>query len=81
MRKGGMLVLVLVLMFLGGCATEEELAAEDAARCESFGFEAGTEAFANCRLHLYALRNRRPDVIERPFFPPPPRVIVVPERK
>lgn len=64
-----------------GCATEEELSARDAAQCRDFGFAAGTEAFANCRLQLYTARTRRPTVIEQPAFPPAPRVIVVPEKK
>lgn len=80
MRRA-VLVTLFLSVFIGGCATEEEMAARDAARCESFGFKPGTEAYSNCRLQLYSVRTRRPDVIERPMFPPPPAVIVVPRNQ
>ncbi len=55
------LTVVLVTLLAAGCASEQEIAAADSARCESFGFKPDTEAFAQCRLELYKARYRRLD--------------------
>lgn len=52
---------VLLALLAAGCASEQEIAAADQARCESFGFKPGTETFAQCRLELYKARYRRLD--------------------
>jgi hypothetical protein len=36
---------------------EARFAAKDDARCQSFGFTHGTDAYANCRMKLWADRN------------------------
>jgi len=43
-------VFVLGLLALCGCASPERLAAADDARCTSYGFRPGTDAYANCRM-------------------------------
>lgn len=67
-------VLMLALL-AAGCATEEELAAADAKRCESFGFEPETKEFSQCRLDLYKARTRQHDVVQQPAFYPPPVIV------
>lgn len=56
-----LLTVVLVALLTTGCATEQEIAAADSARCESFGFKPESESFAQCRLALYTARYRRLD--------------------
>lgn len=36
----------------GGCVTAAEQRAADEARCRSYGFRAGSDAFANCLLQV-----------------------------
>lgn len=80
MRKAAILIL-LAAVALVGCVSEEELSAQDALRCKSFGFQPGTRDFANCRMKLYTARTRPPPVIHEPIFPPTREVIIVPEKK
>ncbi len=43
---------VPVLAGLTGCVSAEQQLAADQATCESYGFNRGTDAFANCMLTL-----------------------------
>ena len=43
---------LLALMSLAGCASREQIVAQHRSKCEGYGFEAGSEAFANCLLQL-----------------------------
>src|SRR5436853_2515774 len=48
------------LLLLGGCLSPAEreaaMDAQDNSRCLSFGTEPGTEAYTNCRMHLFQMR-------------------------
>ncbi|NKC51707.1 hypothetical protein HED63_20760 [Ochrobactrum cytisi] len=55
------LLLALVPLAVAGCVTDEEI---DQDKCSSFGFSAGSDAFANCMMQQSARRdddNRRWD--------------------
>lgn len=56
---------VLVTLGLGGCTTPEELRQMDEARCQGYGFQAGTPDFAAC-LQRESLARRYPP----PFWVP-----------
>ena len=51
---------VPVIASLAACATAEQQLAEDQATCESYGFNRGTDAFANCLLVLDQQRKGGP---------------------
>ena len=51
---------VPVLAGLAGCASAEQKLAADQATCESYGFNRGTDAFANCLLVLDQQRKGGP---------------------
>jgi hypothetical protein len=53
-----------MILGLAGCVTPEELRKEDEAACASFGFKAGTDAFASCL--------QRESLARREMFGPPP---------
>lgn len=40
--------MILLLAALAGCTTPEELRQADEKSCQSYGFQAGTVAFAQC---------------------------------
>lgn len=42
------LIVVLTLLPLAGCISDEELAQRDQNVCAGYGFEAGTPSMANC---------------------------------
>jgi len=42
---------VASLIVLVGCVSPEELRAQDAAACASYGFQPGTSEFASCMQH------------------------------
>ena len=45
--------LLIAVFLLAGCgSTPEELAAEDHAKCTSYGFKVGTQAYGECRFAL-----------------------------
>lgn len=48
--------LILIALMLAGCATQEQRLARDQARCEGYGFQWGTDAFANC---MYDINRQR----------------------
>ena len=52
--------MALCLLGLSACATPEQLAAEDAAACQSYGFTRGTDAFATCMMTLDQQRKGAP---------------------
>lgn len=61
MRRLTRVTVVAVLCTLSGCAAQQaqreaRFAARDDARCQSFGFTQGTDAYANCRMKLWADR-------------------------
>jgi len=78
--------LLALLILLAGCETAaEERARRDASdqqRCESFGFELGTEAYANCRLQIDTSRRAAAAALlglqQRPLYVPPPAAVVRP---
>jgi hypothetical protein len=41
---------------LGGCVSAQQLAAQDDAKCQSYGAAPGTPAYANCRVQLDTTR-------------------------
>jgi hypothetical protein len=47
---------------LAACQTAEERRAAQVAQCEQYGFQRGTDAFANCMLELDKPRAREPGV-------------------
>jgi hypothetical protein len=52
------LVTVLLLLSLGGCASDPppNYAAMDDAQCQSFGAKPGTDIYVNCRMQLASQR-------------------------
>jgi hypothetical protein len=50
MQKAG--IGALAFLILTGCASAEKLAAQDDARCKSYGFNIGTEEYGKCRYTL-----------------------------
>lgn len=47
------LLAAFTLLALAGCGpTTAELAAQDTAKCENYGFTPGSQGFASCRMHL-----------------------------
>lgn len=57
MRWKAVALLSAAIVALAGCKTTEQLAQEDAAKCASYGFKAGSEAHATCRMRLDAARD------------------------
>lgn len=47
------------IVMLAGCKTTEQLAQEDAAKCASYGFKAGSDGYASCRMKLAADRDAK----------------------
>ena len=45
-------IAVVAMAALAGCASAEERRAAQMAQCEQYGFQRGTDAFANCMLEL-----------------------------
>jgi hypothetical protein len=58
------------LALLAGCESAAEIRQQDAAQCTSYGFKAGTDAFANC-LQQESLA-RRYQLYEMQSWPGPP---------
>lgn len=54
MRLSRLFVITIAALLVGACNTTSsvELRAADEARCHSYGFRQGTEAFAKCLLQL-----------------------------
>ena len=50
--------LLLVVVTLGGCASSENRDAESRQACVSYGFEPGTDSFANCMTQSDAQRSQ-----------------------
>ena len=50
--------LLLVVVTLGGCASSENRDAENRQACASYGFEPGTDSFANCMTQSDAQRRQ-----------------------
>lgn len=69
---------VAVLAALAGCATQAELRQHDEAQCTSYGFKAGTDAFASC-VQQEALA-RRYEVYPAQVWPGPPYWWTMPVR-
>lgn len=49
----------LALLALSGCASAEQIAAADNAKCQSFGATPGTPTYVECRMEQDRLRARR----------------------
>jgi len=64
----------LIVLGLSGCGTAEDLRRMDEARCQSYGFQAGTPDFAAC-LQRESLARRYPPPYWGPGlwpgYPPP----------
>ena len=73
--------LALIALVLAGCQTAEEIRASDERRCTSFGFRAGTDAFAEClqRIDLDRRASLRQSSRDALYMPPP--VIIVRDRR
>jgi hypothetical protein len=62
-------VVLVSCLGLAGCGpSRSEIASADTERCSSYGFQPGTEAFANCRMSADLQRssineNRRRDIL------------------
>ncbi|MDI3306836.1 MAG: hypothetical protein QJR07_07000 [Acetobacteraceae bacterium] len=46
----------LLGLMLSGCVSEEQIAADDRAKCQSYGFQPGTDGFANCMMQRESAR-------------------------
>ena len=70
--------LALIALVLTGCQTAEEIRASDERRCTSFGFRAGTDAFAEClqRIDLDRRADLRRSSREGLFLVQPRYVVV-----
>jgi hypothetical protein len=77
-------VYVLICLALGGCATAEQLAAEDDAKCTAYGANHGSPAYVQCRSQLDAARTQASATAiagmnaanSRPSYQPPPPICV-----
>ena len=72
MRTATLAILVLPLL-AGGCVTASEQRMFDQERCRSYGFRAGTDAFARCLLDVdldrsASLRQRFDSFGAPPYF-------------
>ncbi|MBX5463856.1 MAG: hypothetical protein IRZ28_22555 [Steroidobacteraceae bacterium] len=45
-----------LMLALAGCASDAEIAAGDRAKCQSYGFQPGTDGFANCLMRRESAR-------------------------
>ncbi|HEY0292898.1 MAG TPA: hypothetical protein VGC51_11300 [Hansschlegelia sp.] len=62
-------LILLALLALAGCATQEQLAEADKQKCRGYGMRPGTEAFANCRMTLDVERRRElTRAFDDPYF-------------
>ncbi|MEJ0017018.1 MAG: hypothetical protein WDN25_10705 [Acetobacteraceae bacterium] len=53
------LMLLSGVLVVAGCnSTHQQLAARDQAECESFGFQPGTDHYADCVVQLHAARHQ-----------------------
>lgn len=75
MRTAGVLAVMAAGLMLGGCETTSPARqrAADEARCQSYGFRRGTDAFSKCLLDLDLdraadRRSRRDELMLGPRF-------------
>lgn len=64
MRRIGFVALVGLSALLAGPAVAQQTKAEkrlaaDQKRCASFGYEFGTDAFANCMMKMHSIREQK----------------------
>lgn len=52
-----LLPILFLPLVMAGCVSAEDQRAMDQDRCNSFGFQLGTDAFANCMMQQSALRD------------------------
>lgn len=69
---GGMRILAAstLALALSACAGSQEPIVEDRSRCDTYGFQRGTDAFANCVMTADRDRQKRAErQYERPDYP------------
>ena len=47
-----LLIIAVAAMMLSGCASRQQLAANDDAKCQSYGFTPGRAGYPECRMNL-----------------------------
>jgi hypothetical protein len=74
--------LAATALFLAGCQTAAEVRANDEAKCRSYGFRPGTDAFAKClqRIELDRRADFRAARLQSPMWDRP-TYIYVPVRR
>ena len=64
-----LLTLAALALALGGCVSSADRRANDVARCQSYGFRPGSDAFAACLQNIDLDRSAdRREVFARPGF-------------
>lgn len=52
MRATRLIAALFLVLLAGACQSTQEIRAADEARCRSYGFRKGTDAFAKCLLDI-----------------------------
>lgn len=52
MRARGLIAMSFAALLIGACQSTQEIRAADEARCRSYGFRRGTDAFSKCLLDI-----------------------------
>ncbi|MEW9616261.1 hypothetical protein AB3G45_20825 [Shinella sp. S4-D37] len=75
--------LAATALLLAGCQTAADVRASDEARCRSYGFRMGTDAFAEClqRIDLDRRADFRAARVQSPFWDRPTYVYVPVRRR
>jgi hypothetical protein len=75
--------LAATTLFLVGCQTAAEVRANDEHKCRSYGFRAGTDAFAEClqRIDLDRRADFRATRVSDPFWGGPTYIYVRDRRR
>lgn len=63
---------ILLAFLLAGCASRQELAADDDATCQSYGVQPGSQAYVQCRMQRDGIRQqgneaRRAAILAQPM--------------
>lgn len=65
---------ILLALLLAGCASRQEIAADDDATCQSYGAQPGSNAYVECRMRRDNIRQqgaeaRRAAILASPDVP------------
>jgi hypothetical protein len=58
-------IAAIAVASLAGCASPQQLGAQDDSACQSYGAIPGTPAYSDCRLRLAEMRNQNSDAFRR----------------